>query len=485
MTNSIICILNVFKRPQIFQEQLNAVMNQTVPPKRIIIWNNNNKLHIPEEVERIPNIIIINTTQNLGVWARFFSLYYLLAGEYVCVFDDDTIPGNKWFENCINTIKTYNALIGTIGVYFKEGNKYDVEKRYGWDGPCNTIKIVDIVGHSWFFKKEWISTLIKELPNIDEEFLTCGEDMHLSYVLSKYLYIPTIVAPHPENNTQIWGADKQKSLIYGNIDSTFCSTGIEKFTEVLKHYINNGFETIYNKAHCIKKYNHCIDYFLNKILKKHNFTLLRYADGEYYVLENIQLTNIDNWTFKKGSILCKHLNESLSLINTNVYYGISGPSDSQETCNYYYSKIINQHNITYANVLVNQNFEKWVQFLKSYNENCVLISSSIPNNNKIGALTVIETILIDPFLVNSWDAEWQTYFTMMNLLGKKYKDTLFLISAGPLSEVFIHRLYISNPNNIYIDVGSSIDMFTKNRITREYQCNRSDAIEVKDLPVIL
>ena len=73
----------------------------------------------------------------------------------------------------------------------------------------------------------------------------------------------------------------------------------------------------------------------------------------------------------------------------------------------------------------------------------------------------------------------------MKEFGKKYTNTLFLISAGPLSEVFIHKLYLSNPNNIYIDVGSSIDMFTKNIYTREYQFKRSENTIIKDLPILI
>ena len=91
MGKDITCILNVFKRAQFFQEQLVALLDQSIRPKRIIIWNNNNEINL-SNFEKIPNIIIINTSVNLGVWARFFSLYYLLSGEYICVFDDDTLP---------------------------------------------------------------------------------------------------------------------------------------------------------------------------------------------------------------------------------------------------------------------------------------------------------------------------------------------------------------------------------------------------------
>jgi hypothetical protein len=478
---SVICILNTFIRPFTFEQQLNAVLSQTVPPKRIIVWNNNPDFDL-SQYKYVPNIVIIQSSTNLGVWARFFSLYYLLAGEYVCVFDDDTIPGTRWFENCISTMTQYNALIGTIGVYFNKGDTYSVIKRYGWDGPSCDVKIVDIVGHSWFFKKEWVSTLIREVPNIDERFLTCGEDIHLSYVLAKYLNIPTVVAPHPENDTSLWGSQKESALQYGNIHSTFCSTGIDKFSEALNFYISKGFETVVNKAESIKTYANCLDYFLNKIKKGIPFSLSRFADGEYYVLEDKPLTNIDNWTFMKGSILCQHLNDSLKMATTNFFYGISGLSDCESTCNYYYSKIVNTHNITYANVFVNQNFYKWRSFLESTVMNCVLISPS--SFGKIGAISVIEHVQIDPFLVNMWDTKYQEYFDIMETLGKKYMGTLFLISAGPISCIFIQKLYQANPNNTYIDVGSSIDMYTKNTYTREYQYNTTNN-QVKDLPLIL
>ena len=157
-------------------------------------------------------------------------------------------------------------------------------------------------------------------------------------------------------------------------------------------------------------------------------------------------------------------------------------SDCESTCNYYYSKIVNTHNITYANVFVNQNFCKWKAFLESTEMNCVLISPS--SFGKIGTISVIEHVQIDPFLVNTWDTKYQEYFDIMEALGKKYMGTLFLVSAGPISCIFIQKLYQANPNNTYIDVGSSIDTYTKNIYTREYQYNNTNN-EVKDLPIIL
>ena len=492
MNESVICIMNVYLRPQWFEEQLQAIRNQTVKPKLIIVWNNNKDVNLNKYNDE-KDILIITASRNLGVWARFFSLYYLFNAEYICVFDDDTIPQKRWLENCVTTIKKHNALLGTIGIAFKKGKKYEAEFKYGWESlfieDKNLLKnanYVDIVGHSWFFKKEWITQLIKELPDIDEEMFVCGEDMHLSYVLQKYLYIPTIVPPHPLENKELWGSLPEKSKYYGNVNSTYARfSGDGRFQKALSKYIDRGFETIMNRFNNIKIWNNCLDYFIKKIKSKENFSLLRFADGELYVLENKKITNCDNWTFKENGILCKHLNEALTLKNTNVYYGISCLSDHVPTCMYYYKKIFNNHNITYANIFVNNHYSKWKNFLESHNGECFLISCKLPKNNKVGNIKVVDSLIIDEFLVNSWDEKYKNYFNLLNTIGKKYTNMLFLISAGPLSEVFIHKLYKSNPNNIYIDVGSSIDPYIKNRLSRPYMKNENMFNKnVLDLPLI-
>jgi hypothetical protein len=53
-------------------------------------------------------------------------------------------------------------------------------------------------------------------------------------------------------------------------------------------------------------------------------------------------------------------------------------------------------------------------------------------------------------------------------IASQHTDTLFLVSAGPLSEAIIHRLYSKNPNNRYIDVGSSLDEIVHGKKTRPY-----------------
>lgn len=486
MSEEITCILNVFKRVEYFDEQLNAVLSQTIPPKRIIIWNNNNEVNMSSYAKE--NIIVLNSSQNLGVWARFFSQYFLLSGEYVCVIDDDTIPGCNWFKNCVETINKYNALLGTIGIIFNEGDNYKYNLRFGWDGPADFSTIVDIVGHSWFFRKEWVTTFIKDLPNIDVNYLTCSEDIHLSYVLQKYLNIPTIVPPHPLSDKSLWGADFNKSCKYGNDKNAICKQPgwFSNYNDGFKNYINKGFETIYNKAKFLKTYSNCLEYFINHIKHKQHFAIMRMGDGEYSISKNksLRVQAADDWTFKTDSILYKHFNETLRLIQTNVFYGVSGPSDSQEICNYWYQNIPNTHNITYANIFVNKNYDKWIEFLKNSDYNCVLISQVYPLSGKLGGMKILDYLSIDKYLVNNWDTEYEKYFKLISNLARTYTNILFFISAGPLANVFVHRMYLENPTNTYIDCGSSIDFLTKGIYTRSYQINNNIYLDKENLPIV-
>ena len=143
--------------------------------------------------------VVTTSNANFGVWARF--AYALNAQtEYICVLDDDTVPGSKWLENCVNTIKQTEGLLGAIGVVFKDHDYINYD-RHGWAAPNEKTVPVDIVGHSWFFKREWLGEFWREAP-IPESRI-CGEDMHFSYTLQKYLNLNTYVPPHQVNNKSL------------------------------------------------------------------------------------------------------------------------------------------------------------------------------------------------------------------------------------------------------------------------------------------
>jgi GT2 family glycosyltransferase len=242
--SNITAILTLYKRPHVLQEQIDSLRNQTFPPQQIIIWKNFADGYLfPDHIKNDTSIITIESSQNFGVWARF-AVGLLANTEYICIFDDDTIPGKKWFENCLVTIKEVNGLLGTIGLIFDNKEKYSNNKRFGWDGNNETTIRVDIVGHSWFFKREWLKYLWEVTPDYNK-FLRCGEDIGFSWALQKN-GINTYVPPHPKNDIEMFGSIPSTAWKYGteSVGISISCDGNLNFEYAYKFFIEKDFKIL-------------------------------------------------------------------------------------------------------------------------------------------------------------------------------------------------------------------------------------------------
>ena len=235
----ITAILNGYKRPQFLKEQVYAIKNQTVPPTEIMLWQNHNEGF---DTEITKNLTTASSNKNFGVWARFaFALN--AKTEYICIFDDDTIPGSMWFENCLNTMKTHEGLLGTVGLIYENKDFYRPNTRYGWTEINNPKPIrVDIVGHAWFFKREWLSAFWRELPPPD--LTTVGEDMHFSFMIQKYLGLNTYVPPHPQHFKEMWGSLKGWEMGTEKNALSLNENNIVKMDAYHKTLISQGFKLV-------------------------------------------------------------------------------------------------------------------------------------------------------------------------------------------------------------------------------------------------
>lgn len=207
MNKNITVILNAYKRTHRLEEQIQSINNQTIQPKEIMIWKNQSDSPLDENL--IGNCTYSNNNKNFGVWSRF--AYALNAKtDWICVFDDDTIPGKEWFQNCFETYEKFPGLLGTNGVLFGNSVYYPNGKalNIGWDKSKNTQPIkVDIVGHSWFFHRDMLSYFFRNLKPLDHSDLV-GEDIHFSHMLQKYSggSYATWVPPHPRDNKEMCGS---------------------------------------------------------------------------------------------------------------------------------------------------------------------------------------------------------------------------------------------------------------------------------------
>ena len=214
-----------------------------------------------------------------------------------------------------------------------------------------------------------------------------------------------------------------------------------------------------------------LDQVLNKIKTRTTFGLIRPSDGEYSILKDQTLTNLDNWTFQKGGKLRNQLLESLSIENPNLYIGI--PCN---TCNKpwnctdaIYNDFIEEYRVplaqrTYANLVGNSNWKPFTDFLKSYEDRFYLVTSG----TKVSDLPIKERFLISDKLVNTWDKDGEQETERLLSFIKDKKEQLILFSAGPLSKIWIPMCMKANPENMYMDVGASLDIFTKGHTNRLY-----------------
>lgn len=232
-------VLNAFKRQKYLNQQIECVLSQSIPASRVLIWNNGEELELAKFGDKV---IIANSSHNLGVWSRF--AYALNAEtEYVCMLDDDTFPAHRFFENCLKQMDLEPALLGSRGLRFLTGTRYHPFISFGWDSPNENAEVVDIVGHTWFFKREWLGAFWRELPPPGTSRLV-GEDMHFSFMLQKYLGIRTMVPPHPLADLSVWGSNPDLALSLGTSKEAVSQgkDALQKFDNALRACTKNGFK---------------------------------------------------------------------------------------------------------------------------------------------------------------------------------------------------------------------------------------------------
>jgi len=214
-----------------------------------------------------------------------------------------------------------------------------------------------------------------------------------------------------------------------------------------------------------------LDQIIHKIKTETHFGLIRPSDGEHSIMKNQTLTNCDNWTFKQGGKLRQQLLDSVKIENPNLYIGI--PCN---TCNKpwnctdaIYKDFIGEFEVplaqrTYANVVGNSNWKTFTEFIKSYEKRFYLVTSGTDASE----LPIKERFLINAQLVNKWDTMGpsETARLMRFILDKK--NQLICFSARPLSKIWIPICMKVNPENMYVDVGASLDIFTKGNSNRLY-----------------
>ena len=221
------------------------------------------------------------------------------------------------------------------------------------------------------------------------------------------------------------------------------------------------------------KYLSDFEFFTDKIKSKEPFAYARYADGEVLLMEgkevgsHSQAYTVDQWSApNQQTNVGAELLESLSHQEDNYYYAISGKNDNIDDYNFLRSRI-KTDNVTFANLWINANYQKMKAFYASIEQPVYVICNHKAIKERF-PFNVIELFPFPDDCIAYWMTDGEDYISQLTEYTSQLHNQTIFVSAGPISEILIHRMYVSNPNNQYIDVGSSLDEHVHGRQTRAY-----------------
>ncbi len=230
-----------------------------------------------------------------------------------------------------------------------------------------------------------------------------------------------------------------------------------------------------------KDFSQEFDKFLGKVKEGENFAFARFSDGELFILKNQKVVLAENYFItgdrlgqgvypaeEQKSFIPEHhkfyqqkLIDSLKFNKDGYYKGICTKSDVSAEDFEWQLELHGSsdlEHITFANVLINNNYKRFIQemvplfadrdviYVVNENANLPGLPFKVKKSFRIGSNCMI----------NDYDKvdKVKEYIEKNNL-----KDHLILCSAASLSNYIIHQCYEENQNNTFLDIGSTLNPF--------------------------
>jgi len=201
---------------------------------------------------------------------------------------------------------------------------------------------------------------------------------------------------------------------------------------------------------------------LDRVKSNKPFAFSKYADGEYLIFKNI---NIDNGEFSfiqgQDELYRQKLIESIKYKHPDYVVAIGCKCCiGDEAFNWYkeFSEQDEENNLTFANVFVNSNFKYYVEYMiPEYNNHDIIIVCN--ENSNIDNLPFKHKIVKDFRIgIKAWVNNYNLIEEIKQYISdNNIKNHLFLFCAGPFGNLLAHQLFDFNKENLYIDIGSTLN----------------------------
>lgn len=205
-----------------------------------------------------------------------------------------------------------------------------------------------------------------------------------------------------------------------------------------------------------------------KVLAGENFALIRNGDGERGLIEGRSLHAQEGWESPEEiTQLGVALKESISIDDPQYIIGVSCPCCDLEAYQWYVENVKSK-NITFANLWVNSNYQRFIQDFSELDRDAVVIANHRAMGRPVGKLHILDYFCVSDDCVAFWRDEGEAFIqNIMDKYGDR-QNLLFAVSVGPMSGPIIAKLFRNNPQNCYLDFGSAIDSFYWEKVTRPY-----------------
>lgn len=219
----------------------------------------------------------------------------------------------------------------------------------------------------------------------------------------------------------------------------------------------------------MKEFEREIYKIYNLLKKNFPFSFSKFADGEWSIIQNEDLNNLEFENRAIANNFFKNkLIESIRFKDPNYYIGTCCPC-----CNGDRAKKMrefseqDENHMTFANVFVNSNYQKYKElFIEEYKNHDVHLVAN--KNSKISNLP----FKIEKFYPVGFNAWVNDYHLIEDILNTNPQNKLFLFCCGPFGNLLAHQLLLNNKKNIYLDIGSTLNPWLQSEgFKRDYYCN--------------
>jgi|LakMenEpi03Aug12_release.lakeMendotaPanAssembly.Ray.scaffolds.fasta_scaffold02596_17 hypothetical protein len=213
-----------------------------------------------------------------------------------------------------------------------------------------------------------------------------------------------------------------------------------------------------------KDYKQDISILHEALLSGENISFSKFCDGEWAVIANQPINNKEFWfdpNSPEDQLKREELIKAFKYKNDRYFVGITCVNVFGLDVHRKMTELSdqNQDHLTWADIWVNSNYSYYLKHIVPFYKTKPVVL--VCNKNAKTKNLPFSPYLIVPVENNAWKNNWNLVeeFTHFVKTQQGIKDMIFLFCCGPFGNILCHKLTEANPDNIYLDVGSTLNPF--------------------------